>query len=67
MKIVITGGLGFIGSHLADFLVKQNHKIILVTKGLSKKNNILHISKKINIEKLDITNFLKLEIGRAHV
>jgi len=60
MRIVITGGLGFIGSHLADFLVKQNHKIILVTKGMSKKNNISHISKKINIEKLDITNFSKL-------
>ena len=60
MKIVITGGLGFIGSHLADFLVKQNHKIILVTKGMSKKTNISHISKKINIEKLDVTNFSKL-------
>ena len=60
MKIVITGGLGFIGSHLADFLIKQNHKIILVTKGMSKKTNISHISKKINIEKLDVTNFSKL-------
>ena len=60
MKIVITGGLGFIGSHLADFLLKQNHKIILVTKGMSKKTNISNISKKINIEKLDITNFSKL-------
>ena len=60
MKIVITGGLGFIGSHLADFLVKQNHKIILVTKGMSKKTNISHISKKVNIEKLDVTNFSKL-------
>ena len=60
MKIVITGGLGFIGSHLADFLVKQNHKIILVTKGMSKKTNISHVSKKINIEKLDVTNFSKL-------
>ena len=60
MKIVITGGLGFIGSHLADFLIKQNHKIILVTKGMSKKTNISHISKKVNIEKLDVTNFSKL-------
>ncbi len=60
MKIVITGGLGFIGSHLADFLLKQNHKIILVTKGMSKKTNISNISKKINIEKLDVTNFSKL-------
>ena len=60
MKIVITGGLGFIGSHLADLLLKQNHKIILLTKGLSKKRNISHKSKKLQIQKLDITNFQKL-------
>ena len=60
MKIIITGGLGFIGSHLADLLLKQNHKIILLTKGLSKKRNISHKSKKLQIQKLDITNFQKL-------
>ena len=60
MKIVITGGLGFIGSHLAESLLKQNHKIILLTKGLSKKSNVAHISNKLEIKKLDITNFLKL-------
>jgi len=60
MKIIITGGLGFIGSHLTDLLLKQNHKIILITKGLSKKRNISHLSKKIQIHKLDITNFQKL-------
>ena len=60
MKIVITGGLGFVGSHLADSLLKKNHNITLITRGLSKKSNILNISKKIKIEKLDITNFPKL-------
>ena len=60
MRIVITGGLGFIGSHLTDLLLKQNHKITLITKSLSKKTNISHISKKIQLAKLDITNFSKL-------
>ena len=60
LKIIITGGLGFIGSHLADLLLKQNHKIILLTKGFSKKRNISHKSKKLQIQKLDITNFPKL-------
>ena len=40
MKILITGGLGFIGSHLIDSLVKKHHKIRIITKSLSKINNI---------------------------
>ena len=60
MKIVITGGLGFIGSHLSDLLSKQQHQIILITKSFSKTSNIPHKSKNVKIEKLDVTNFSKL-------
>lgn len=54
------GGLGFIGSHLVDQLMRKNHKIIILTKSYSKKPNITHSSKKIEIKKIDITNFQKL-------
>jgi len=60
MKIVITGGLGFIGSHLCDLLAKQNHQIILISKSFSKKTNITNTSKNVKIEKLDVTNHSKL-------
>ena len=60
MKLLITGGLGFIGSHLVDLLVKKNHKIKISTKTLSKKKNIKKSSKKIQIEKIDLTNFRRL-------
>ena len=60
MKIVITGGLGFIGSHLCDLLAKQNHQIILISKSFSKKANITNTSKNVKIEKLDVTNYSKL-------
>ena len=29
MKLLVTGGLGFVGSHLVDSLVKKDHKIKL--------------------------------------
>ena len=60
MKLLITGGLGFVGSHLVDSLVKKNHKIMILTKTLSKKKNIKESAKKIQIEKIDLTNFQQL-------
>ena len=60
MKLLITGGLGFIGSHLVDSLVKKNHKIKILTKTLSKKKNIKKSAEKIQIEKIDLTNFQQL-------
>ena len=56
----MTGGLGFIGSHLVESLSKKNHKIMVLTKTLSKKSNISKSIKKIDIKKIDITNFNKV-------
>jgi len=60
MKILITGGMGFVGSHLCDELLKENHKLVIVTKSNTKKNNVSNILKKVKIEKVDIINFSKL-------
>ena len=62
MKIIITGGLGFVGSHLAENLVK-NHDVVIFTKGFSKITNINHFKDKIRVEKIDVTNFPKLGSG----
>ncbi len=56
----MTGGLGFIGSHLVESLSKKNHKIMVLTKTLSKRSNIQKSIKKIDIKKIDITNFGKV-------
>ena len=58
MKILITGGLGFVGSSLARKLCK-NHEIIIITKSFKKKNNIKDIQKDVKIEKVNILNFKK--------
>ena len=60
MKIMITGGMGFIGSHLSEQLLIEKHDLVVLTKSFFKKHNITNISKKIKIEKTDITNFKKL-------
>ena len=60
MKILITGGMGFIGSNIIDLLLQEKHNIIVLTKSYSKKKNISHIRDKIKVEKVDITNHRKL-------
>ena len=60
MRLLITGGLGFIGSHLVDSLSKKSHRIKILTKTLSKKDNIKNSSSRIQIEKIDLTNFKRL-------
>ena len=30
MKYVVTGGAGFIGSHIVDELINQNHEVIIL-------------------------------------
>jgi len=57
---MITGGFGFVGSHLSEVLVK-NHKLILLTKSKKKWKNIEKIAEKVVIEYVDVTNFKKLE------
>jgi len=42
--ILITGGAGFIGSHLCDYFIKQGHRVICVDSFFSgKKENIEHL------------------------
>ena len=60
MKILITGGMGYVGSHLIDLLLKDKHKIVLLTKSYSKKKNISQVKSKIKVEKIDVTNQRKL-------
>ncbi|HSX09099.1 MAG TPA: UDP-glucuronic acid decarboxylase family protein [Candidatus Saccharimonadales bacterium] len=43
-KIIVAGGAGFIGSHLCDALLQQNHDVICIDNFLtSSEDNIMHL------------------------
>ena len=43
-----------------DSLTKRNHKIKILTKTFSKKDNIKNSRNKVKIEKINLTNFKRL-------
>lgn len=64
MNILVTGGAGFIGSHLTDSLIKKNHRVIVVDNlSMGEKNNINSRAKfyKLNIRSKKIADIFKKE------
>ena len=42
-KVIVTGGLGFIGSHLVEALVEKNDVIVIDNRSTGKLENIDHL------------------------
>ncbi len=63
MKILVTGGAGFIGSHLADRLLANGHRVVCADNlYLGRMSNIKHClkNKSFKFYKFDVLNFKKL-------
>ena len=60
MKILVTGGAGFVGSHLCDTLVSDGHDVTVYTRNITKTKNLSQVFKKIKIESVDVTNSILL-------
>ena len=44
MRTIVTGGAGFIGSHLCDYLIKKGHEVICIDNLLTgKMDNVVHL------------------------
>jgi UDP-glucose 4-epimerase len=65
MKILVTGGAGFIGSHVADALIKEGHNVIILDNlSTGQKQNL---NQKADFIQADITDFEKVsEIFQKH-
>jgi UDP-glucose 4-epimerase len=58
VKFVITGGAGFIGSHIAKHLVEKNHDVIIVDNlSRGRLENLSKIKGQIEFKKIDILDF----------
>ena len=63
MRVLITGGAGFLGSHLCEFLVEKGHNVVCMDNLLTGDiSNIAHIRKE-NFLFIhhDVTNYIYIE------
>ncbi|MEX0866516.1 MAG: UDP-glucuronic acid decarboxylase family protein [Pirellulales bacterium] len=68
-RIVVTGGAGFLGSHLCERLVADGHDLICVDNFFtSQKSNVAHLLGKPNFELLrhDVIHPLWLEVDQIY-
>ena len=64
MKVVVTGGAGFIGSHLVDSLVNMGYQVSVIDNlSVGRTKNIEHhlSNKQFNFYEADIVNYEKIE------
>lgn len=68
-RVLVTGGAGFLGSHLCDRLVQAGHDVVCVDNFFtSQKQNVAHLLPRPNFELIrhDVTHPLFLEVDEIY-
>jgi len=68
-RILITGGAGFIGSHLVEYLLHQDHEILCLDSYFTgSKANLLHLRDHPRLEMIrhDVVNPINLEVDQVY-
>jgi UDP-glucuronate decarboxylase len=69
MKILVTGGAGFLGSHICERLLDQGHEVICLDNFFTgSKQNVAHLQDYANFELLrhDVIDPFKVEVDRIY-
>jgi len=64
MKTIVTGGAGFIGSHLTELLLEKGHSVLVLDNFISgRPENLAHLKDNPNFKliKLDVSEFDKIK------
>ena len=59
MKSLVTGGAGFIGSHIVDKLIKLNHEVIVIDNETSQAHDSFYHNSNASYFKLDVADYEK--------
>ena len=61
MKVIVTGGCGFIGSHIVDRLVELNYQVLVIDDLSASENENFYFNEKAEYHKIDICEKDKIE------
>ncbi len=69
MRILVTGGAGFIGSHLVEYLLAQGHEVLALDNYFTgSKENLLHLrdNPRLEIIRHDVVNPIMVEVEQIY-